>query len=69
MVSICSSYTDEVIKLHNTYERKMEAYEKENAWWYYFFQAAGSNNYDAEYADHLRINGVAPKEAAEEAKI
>lgn len=58
-------YTDEVIKHHNAYECKMAAYEAENAWWYHFFQAAGSNNYDAEYANSLRIDGVLPEEAAE----
>lgn len=50
-------------------EIKMEAYKAENAWWYYFFQAAGSNNYDPEYANSLRIDGVSPEEAAERAKI
>ena len=50
-------------------ELKLKAYEKENAWWYYFFQASGSNNYDAEYANSLRINGVSPQEAAEKARI
>lgn len=48
---------------------RQQAYEVENAWWYYFFQAAGPNNYDAEYADHLRINGISPEIAAEQARI
>lgn len=46
-------------------EIKQKAYEKENAWWYHFFQAAGSNNYDAEYANSLRIDGETPEAAAE----
>lgn len=65
MNTIFHSYTDEVIKHHNAYEQKMAAYEAENAWWYNFFQAAGSNNYDAEYANNLRIDGISPEEAAE----
>lgn len=40
-------------------------YEAENAWWYHFFQVTGSSNYDAEYANSLRIDGISPEEAAE----
>ena len=46
-------------------ELKQQAYEAENAWWYHFFQAVGSNNYDAEYANSLRIDCISPEEAAE----
>lgn len=63
--SVTNRFTDEEIKRFNSNERKMAAYEAENAWWYHFFQAAGSNNYDAEYANSLRIDGVLPEEAAE----
>lgn len=45
-------------------ELKLQAYEAENAWWFHFFHAVGSNNYDAEYANSLRIDGVSPEEAA-----
>ncbi|WP_157257453.1 hypothetical protein [Dysgonomonas macrotermitis] len=58
-------FTDEEIKRFDSNERKLESYEAENAWWYHFFQAAGSSNYDAEYANSLRIDGVSPEEAAE----
>ncbi len=51
------------------YHNKHVAYEAENAWWYHFFQAAGSNNYDVEYANSLRIDKVSPEAAAEKAKI
>ena len=67
--SVMNRFTEEEIKKFNSNECKLEVYEAENAWWYYFFQAAGSNNYDAEYANSLRINGVLPKIAAEETKI
>lgn len=67
--SVTNRFTDEEIKRFNSSERKLETYEAENAWWYYFFQAAGSNNYDAEYANSLRIDGVSPEDAAEKVNI
>lgn len=69
MKTIYDSYPAELIKIHNKIERELHSYEEENAWWYYFFQATGSNNYDPEYADHLRIYGVPPEVAAEKASI
>lgn len=66
---VISQYTDEEIKRFNANERKLENYEAENAWWYYFFQAAGSNHYDAEHANSLRIDGLPPEEAAIQARI
>lgn len=45
------------------------SYETENEWWYYFSKIIGSNNYDVEYANYLRIEGVIAEVAAEEARI
>lgn len=57
------------MKKKETYENKLQAYEEENRWWYHFSQATATNDYDVEYANSLRIDGVAPEMAAEQTKI
>lgn len=60
----------DISKTKNLYSQLIRNDHKgENIWWYHFFQSLGTNQYDIEYADYLRINKVPPDEAAEMAKI